>query len=298
MQKKLLSPKNDYIFHRIFGDVKNKKLLISLLSAILETNIKELLYQSPVLKKERIKNKGCILDVFVITDDNVQANVEMQVNFRKDYINRILLYWAKLYTQQIDKGKKHITMNKTISITILNDESRFFPHFHSVYGIYEEKGNPPHLLTDLFEMHFIDMKRVSKETSNNGLLELWISFLKEENPEVMKMLSQKNNCIGQAYNVIEELSQSKAEWLAAASRENFLIEQRLREDAALKEGREEGIEIGREEGREEGREKGREEGIEIGEKRGQIETAKAMIVAGVDIETVCKATGLTQEELK
>jgi len=46
---------------------------------------------------------------------------------------------------------------------------------------------------------------------------------------------------------------------------------------------------------------GREEGIEIGEKRGEkkgaIQTAKAMIAAGVDIETICKATGLSPEEL-
>jgi len=290
MRKKVLSPKNDYVFHRIFGDEKNKKLLISLLSAILETNIRDVSYQSPVLKKDRIKNKGGTLDVFVITDDNVQANVEMQVVFRDEYINRILFYWAKLYAQQIDMGKKHATLNKTISITILNDDNYFFPYFHSVYGIYEGKSTPPHLLTDLFEMHFIDMNRVSEEISESELLKLWISFIKEDNPEVMKMLSAKNNCIGQAYEVIEKLSQSKAEWLKAASRENFWLDQRIREDAALKEGTEKGIEIGTERGIEIGTERGR--------KKGKIEIAKTMLEMGIDIETICKATGLDVQDFK
>ena len=45
------------------------------------------------------------------------------------------------------------------------------------------------------------------------------------------------------------------------------------------------------------REEGKAEGIEIGEKKGVIQTAKAMITAGFDIETICKATGLSLENL-
>jgi predicted transposase/invertase (TIGR01784 family) len=97
--------------------------------------------------------------------------------------------------------------------------------------------------------------------------------------------------------LIELMDQSLEVRAAAIARDKFLWDLDVAKQAEREKGREEGIEIGEK--------KGREEGIEIGEKRGRqegreegiIQTAKAMIAAGFDIEAVCKATGLSPEEL-
>jgi hypothetical protein len=42
----------------------------------------------------------------------------------------------------------------------------------------------------------------------------------------------------------------------------------------------------------------KEEGIEIGLRKGKMETAKAMLAMSIDIEAICKATGLDMRDFK
>ena len=97
----------------------------------------------------------------------------------------------------------------------------------------------------------------------------------------MEALVQKNKNLKQAGDTLAHISQDPAERAFADAREKFLWDQEVREGRA----REEGIEIGEK--------RGRKEGIEIGRR----EVAKAMLAAGVAIETVCKATGLNKTDL-
>ena len=60
-----------------------------------------------------------------------------------------------------------------------------------------------------------------------------------------------------------------------------------------REGREEGLEEGREEGLVEGLERGREEGLE----EGRVEIAKNLKAAGISLDIVSQATGLSLEEI-
>jgi predicted transposase/invertase (TIGR01784 family) len=149
-----------------------------------------------------------------------------------------------------------------------------------------------HVLTDKEEFHFIDVGRVeevAKVESNEKLIH-WMKFFKSKTREEMKVLAEQDVCIGRAVQTLEIMSLDKNEVYQAWARDKFLVDQktieRVAEERGEKKGREEGIEIGE------------KKGIEIGEKRGTIQTAKAMIAAGVDIETVCKATGLSPDDLR
>jgi predicted transposase/invertase (TIGR01784 family) len=62
-------------------------------------------------------------------------------------------------------------------------------------------------------------------------------------------------------------------------------------------GREEGYQWGFEEGAEEGRERGLAEGLEKGRTEGVLEVVRKMRSGGMDMETVCQLTGLTEEEI-
>lgn len=64
----LLKPKNDFVFKKIFGDAKNKDLLISLLNSILSDKVNDVTILNSELIKENIQDKKSVLDVRAITD--------------------------------------------------------------------------------------------------------------------------------------------------------------------------------------------------------------------------------------
>ncbi len=63
------------------------------------------------------------------------------------------------------------------------------------------------------------------------------------------------------------------------------------------EGRIEGRQEGRIEGRQEGLIEGRQEGLIEGEKRGLIKAVRSLLLSGMDIEFIAKATELSIDEI-
>ena len=58
MQNNLLSPKQDYVFKRIFGYVGNEEITKDLLSSIINENITEIeLDKNPILEKDLMDDK-------------------------------------------------------------------------------------------------------------------------------------------------------------------------------------------------------------------------------------------------
>ena len=280
MEHPLLKPTNDYVFKRIFGDESNKNVLISLLRAILEIEIENITLLQQEIPREDPDLKGAVLDILVQLDDGTRIDIEMQIKFQVDVIDRILFYNEKLFTMQFEIGKPHSKARKTISITIIDDETRFFPHGHSVYVLSERRHDPWHELTDKRQYHFVILGRIDEIELFEERKEfvLWMKFLTSTTREEMETLAEQNKCIDKAYQTLEYMSQDPEERQRAWAREKFLWDQQTRENAA------------REEGKEEGKEEGRVEG--------SIETAKRFLKAGMDIEEVCRVTGLSKDDLQ
>ena len=152
---KAQAPDSLLYFKRIFGDESNKKVLISLLNAILHIKIREIALFPQELPREAPLLKGAVLDIVAELDNKTRIDIEMQTVFHSEYLDRILYYWAELFTRQPIKGDTHYTLKKTISITILGDGKDFFPHAHSIYKLMECHGDTVHTLTDKEEFHFV-----------------------------------------------------------------------------------------------------------------------------------------------
>jgi predicted transposase/invertase (TIGR01784 family) len=147
----------------------------------------------------------------------------------------------------------------------------------------------------MMEMHFIELEKMIQlgNIDESDELTRWVLFMNADSTQEMKIIAKHDPAICKAYTIVEEVAKSKEERAAYEARQAFIRDQITREhweEEKRKEAREQGIE----EGRSEGLKEGRSEGL----KEGKIQTAKAMISAGVDIETVCKATGLSEKELK
>ena len=81
---KTLSPKNDFVFQKLFGTEENKDLLIALLNAILELPPDKMLADLTViggarLDRERLEDKTGILDVRATTNKGTIINIEVQI---------------------------------------------------------------------------------------------------------------------------------------------------------------------------------------------------------------------------
>ncbi|WP_310939911.1 Rpn family recombination-promoting nuclease/putative transposase [Clostridium sp. SHJSY1] len=104
----IMSPKNDFVFKLLFGDEKNKDLLIAFLNAILEKPNNELedieLVNTELLREFAEDRKG-ILDVRAKTKKGEHIDIEIQVLYTDYMAERTLFYWSKMYNGQIKSNQ-------------------------------------------------------------------------------------------------------------------------------------------------------------------------------------------------
>ncbi len=105
-----MRPKVDIVFKRIFGDERNKSILISFLSAVLNMN-KADLYDLTIVNNELLpeynEDKQSILDIKIRLKNNTLINVEIQILAYQNMVDRIIYYLTRMYNSEIKKGDKY-----------------------------------------------------------------------------------------------------------------------------------------------------------------------------------------------
>ena len=294
----LLDPKMDFVFKNIFGSEKHPNILISFLNATLKPKdlITAVEIKNTDLNKGYIEDKFSRLDVKATTSNNEIINIEIQLKNEYNMIKRSLFYWSKLYSEQLNEGEDYSVLKRTICINILNFKYLKTRKFHSGYRLKEIYSNEE--LTDVAEIHFIEIPKLEEGTDEKDMLVAWIEFLK--NPESEKVRSLEMS--------IDEIREAKDELIRMSNddtqRELYEMRAKTLKDkiSALNEAERKGIKKGRQEGIKEGLQKGIQEGlqkgIQEGEKSKAIEIAKSLINIGLDKETMSKSTGLDLNEIE
>ena len=278
----LLDPKMDFVFKNIFGSEKHPNILISFLNATLKPKdlITAVEIKNTDLNKGYIEDKFSRLDVKATTSNNEIINIEIQLKNEYNMIKRSLFYWSKLYSEQLNEGEDYSVLKRTICINILNFKYLKTRKFHSGYRLKEIYSNEE--LTDVAEIHFIEIPKLEEGTDEKDMLVAWIEFLK--NPESEKVRSLEMS--------IDEIREAKDELIRMSNddtqRELYEMRAKTLKDkiSALNEAERKGIK------------KGRQEGIKEGEKSKAIEIAKSLINIGLDKESISKSTGLTLSEIE
>ena len=294
MSHKLLNPKNDYVFKRLFGSVGNETITKNLLSCILQQNITDVqLDCNPILEKNLLDDKVGILDIKAKIDNTTNVDIEMQVTDHKNIEKRILFYLSKMYTKTIKKSQDYSSLEKCIAILITNyniDIIKNIPKYITKWSIREEEYQKI-VLTDVMEIYIIELNKFKdyKEKSNHNSLNSWIEFI--ESPEVVDM---SNKEIQKAKKVLEEISQDEHEQYLAELREKYIMDQKAIEDA----GYDKGLKAGIEQGIEQGIKQGIKQGINQGINQQNKQIAKKMLNKKIDLDTISQITGLSIQELK
>ena len=277
-EKKLLSPKIDVIFQILFGEVGSEKITKSFLEAILGKEIKEVdLEGNIVLRRENLEDKMGVLDVLAKINDEEYCNIEMQMVERDKLLERILYYWAKVYTRNIKKGKDYIVLQKTIEVLIINFEIKELKElgYHSKWKIIEEKYRKQ-ILTEDLEIHIIELPKIRELTQQESKEELvkWLNFIEEPESEKVVQYMKENEGIKEAKEKLKVISEDEKIQRLAELREKAIMDEKAIER------------FGRKAGREEGKQEEKEE------------IAKKMKMEGFDVAIIEKLTGLSQADIE
>ena len=257
----LLDPKVDFVFKNIFGSPKHPRILISFLNAILKpvNKITSVEIKGTDLEKQFIDDKYSRLDIKAETSNYEIINIEIQLKNEYNMIKRSLYYLSKMYEEQLGEGEDYSKLNRTVCINILNFKYLKTEKFHTGYRLKELETNEE--LTDVIEMHFIEIPKLQEESDEKDMLMAWTEFLR--NPESEKFRSLEMS--------IEEIREAKDELIRLSNdnkqRELYEMRSKILKDkvSALNEAERKGIE------------KGRKEGIEEGIQQEKVEIAKNIL---------------------
>ena len=252
MRRTLLNPKIDFVFKKIFGSEEHPEILISFLNAVLKPKkpIVSVEIKNSDLEKEYIEDKFSRLDVKALTSNKEIINIEIQLKNEYNMIQRSLYYWSKLYEEQLSEGDRYDKLSRTVCINILDFKYIKNDRFHNGYRLKEIETNEE--LTDLQEIHFIEIPKLKRFESTEeivDLLEGWVEFLRDPESEVIRKLEMSNKEIREAKDELYRLSRNSKE------RElYYLREKSLRDEiSALANAKEKGLKEGLKQGLFEGK---------------------------------------------
>ena len=292
---------NDYAFKRLLGSEENKPLLQDLLEGILDRSpedVSELELMDKELTKEELSDKTGILDVKLKLTDGTVIDIEIQASWNASFVKRTLFYWAKMYTADFKAGESYDKLHRCIAINIIADSFRLNDAIHSEYLLQEKTAHT--VLTDVLEVHFLDLqaaKRAKEEWSaagKQGQLINWLRFIGATNKEERAMIATKSPVLQMLNEKIDVLTLSPTERKLYESRMKLKSDITTISETQFSAG----VERGLAEGKSLGLAEGKSLGLAEGSRQKALETAHNLLVIGLSIENIAKATGLTVQEVE
>ena len=297
--KKTLSPKVDYIFQKLFGEVGSENITTDLLETILEKNIKEIdLSEDIVLRREMENDKLGVLDVLAKIEGNEYCNIELQMAEKSNIIERILYYWSRIFIRNIKKGEDYPELKKTIAVLIADfkiDELEG-EKYHTKWKIIEEKYRKK-ILTDYFEVHIIELNKareIGKEDKEIDKLLKWLEFLENPEGERVKEYMKEEKAIKEAKEKLDEMSKDPKIRRIAELREKAIMDEKAAERFGYNKGKADGENLGYS--------KGKADGENLGYTNGKLEEklnlAKKMKEKNIEIDLIMEITNLSKAEIE
>ncbi len=301
--QKLLNPRNDVAFKRLFGTEKNKDILLCLLNEVLKKQIHypivDVEFLKPIMDRDLLCKKQSIVDVLCRDEDGCQYIIEMQVANAAGFEERAQYYAYKAFISQLNKGGKYSTLKEVIFLAF-TDFSMFpdNPQYKSEHVTLDTKTYKRHL--DKISFTFVDLVKFDQQRSLNiealSLEEKFYYFLKHADditPEDLEKLIRSNQIMERAFKELNTVYWTDQELLIYED-----DEKRQRDNAAVLEyALDEGMKQGMKQGIEQGMKQGIEQGMKQGIEQGKIVTVKKMLDKNFDISIIKELTGLTEKEI-
>ena len=286
MDKKLLCPKLDVVFHALFRE-KNLGDLSNLLTAILKEEVHVIsIDKNRYVDIESPDEKLGIMDLRAELKGGVKCNIEIQLEYFPNMVKRLLYYWSDNYKRQLVVSDGYNSLKKTISILILDYTLNVLNDFEDVGTKWQirDELTGKRVLTEDLEIVILELPKVIKlynKYPNNKTYQ-WLMFLDNPNSKEVGAIMKDNKEIKSIADTLEQVSGDEKLRRIAELKEKAMLDDK----AALDYATEKGIKQGRAERMAEGIEKGRHTLI------------TTMFKNGATIDSLEKLTGLDKKELE
>ncbi len=291
---KIMSPKVDFVFKRIFGSEKNKHLLISFLNAVFDGRHPKIIaveLKNTDNEKDSVEDKFSRLDIKAVTETGKMINIEIQRQDNHDMVLRSLYYAATMIHEQLDgkvetpggtsKYKNYKELKPVVSINIVDFICTESKNFHSYANLTQSEGI---LLTDLLEIHFFELPKFKEQVKTaKNLLECWLEFINAEEDETILPTEKNFPEIQEASEELQRISLDKEARALYNKRQETLRNEYIALSTAHEDGVKQGIE------------QGIEQGIVQGIVQGEIKTVQRLLKAGQTKEFILDTLGIPPE---
>lgn len=231
---------------------------------------------------DSINDKTGILDVKLWLKNGTVIDIEIQNRWNDEFAQRTVFYWAKLYTENLQKGEVYTKLPKCITINLVGEGFKLNGLLHSEYRVLER-----HLLTELsdeLEIHFLNLAKAKEQQTETEpdektqRLITWLKFIETDDKEVRAMLADNSPVMEQANETVDVMLQDP--------KERWLYENRMKyeHDKASWEHF--------------GYTKGMEAGLTEGAHQNKLETATLMKKEKCEVDFIGRMTGLSEEEIR
>ena len=287
---KYLDPKADLTFKKIFGE--HADLLISLLNALLplksDEQIESVEYLPTELLPEQTGRKNTIVDVLCRDICGRKFCVEMQMEWTKAFMQRVLFNASKLYVSGFEKGMPYASLKPVYSLNLVNDiiEPDMEECCHN-YNIVHDRDSRK--IIKGLHFTFIELPKFTPKTMpERRMAVLWLRFLTEINANTQVVPSEllESPEISKALGAVETSAFTDEEMRAYDKFWDIISTEKTLQEDSTQIGMARGIERGRAEGRVEG------------EESKACEIARNLLSMHLPMESIIQATGLTAEQIR
>ena len=207
------------------------------------------------------------------------SRAKMQCFRKKDFNERVLFYWAKLFIRKVKSGINYSQILPTYSLiftdyTLFKSLKNYFSSFSLRCDSQTEVVFSDHLKIALVELNKFKPSKSLTELDGKGLWCYLLTRSVELTEEEIEVIASRSKMMKQAVDQLEEVSRDEALQILADAREKA----RMDKIAELDYSREEGLAQGMEKGRQ--------------------EVILNMLKEKTDISFISKVTGLSIEEIK
>ncbi len=281
---RLLDPKADLVFKKIFG--QNKDLVKSFLNSILPLEDDGLIDTLEYLPSEQVPRtpfkKYSIVDVRCVDQNGRIFIVEMQMGWSASFKARLQFGTAKAYVAQLDKGDRYDLLNPVYGLGLIGEifdhQTDEWYHHYKTVNLKDTENQIKGL-----ELIFVELPKFKASTYwEKKLGVLWIRFLNEidkmkEIPEEFMDIPEINKAI----ELTQEASFSPAELAEYDGYWDQLSMEKTIKSDAKREGEQIGI----------------AKGEQIGIDKRNREVALKMLAKNKDNDEIIEFTGLSIDQL-
>ena len=241
---------NDYLFHAVFQT--NKRVLKELLAAILHldsSHIRELEVLNPILLGETINEKTCILDLFLMMNDNTRINIEMQVTSTDYYTDRALLYACRAY-DNLKQGEEYQKLKPVVHISLLaNTPRNREKKFYSENRLCDTRDGK--IYTRNFGIIIVQLKENenAEEPEIDSGLDKWARLFLAETWEELQEMIKESEWMAETMYTLRNLTADEKIRLECEARDRYEHDRASLYGSGLRAGMEEGLKQGVEQGR-------------------------------------------------